>query len=89
MQVFGADVDFFQFQMEGEDTVYKIPLATSMTNKEVLAFRDADNDYEKQIAWLRSYIGDIVDDLTVKQTINIIKAWSDASSVGGVSVGES
>lgn len=90
MRQFGKDTpDFFAFQIEGSDAVYKIPLAGSMTNREILAVSDMGDDYRKQIEWLRKYIGDAVDDLTINQTTEIIRGWSNATKEQGADPGES
>ncbi len=81
--------EYFKFQIEGNEKIYRIPLATSMTNRELLAFKKATGDYESQIEWLRGYIGDAVDDLTPEQTGEIIRAWSKDTSEQGATVGES
>ena len=81
--------EFFQFQIEGDDKIYKIPSPLHMTNKQMVELEKAGNDYSKQVAWLRSVIGDVVDDLTLGETAAIMKGWLDASKESGASVGES
>ena len=90
MRLFGSDApDFFVFQIEGSEETYKIPLAGSMTNRQILEFEATQGDYRKQLDWLRGYVGDIVDDLTVSQTSDIIRAWSHATKEQGAEPGES
>ena len=90
MRTFGNDApQFFAFQLEGEKTVYKIPLAASMNNREVRAFESTNGDYVKQIDWLRTYLGDVVDDLTPATTGEILRAWSEESKNQGAEPGES
>ena len=90
MRVFERESqDFFQFQLEGNDEIYQIPLPASMKNKQIVAFQNAGDDYMKQVEWLRLFIGDVVDDLTLSETSDILKAWVNASKDSGASVGES
>lgn len=90
MRLFGSDApDFFVFQIEGSEETYKIPLAGSMTNRQILEFEATAGDYRKQLDWLKGYIGEVVDDLTVSQTSDIIRAWSHATKEQGAEPGES
>lgn len=91
MRQFGKDApEFFSFQIEGSDEVYKIPLAGSMTNREIMAFEDTDGDYRKQVEWLKTFLGDMVDDMTPAQTGDILRVWSQASrEEQGATPGES
>lgn len=82
-------VEYFEFQIEGDGKVYKIPLAGSMTNRELITFKNTNGDYVAQLEWLRAYIGGTVDELTPAQTGEIIRAWSEATNEQGASVGES
>ena len=84
-----SQLEYFEFQFEGDDQVYKIPLAGSMTNRELIAFKNTNGNYEKQLEWLRAYIGDAVDEWTPGLTGDVIRAWSLATSEQGASVGES
>ena len=90
MRKFGTDApEFFVFQLEGDDTVYKIPLAASMTNRQIAEFDQTNSNYSKQVEWLRGFIGDIVDDLTGSDTRAILQEWLTKSAETGASVGES
>ena len=90
MRKFTKDApEFFVFQIEGDKKTYKIPLAASMTNSQILEFEKIGNDYFKQIKWLKGFMGDAVDDLTTAETGAILRAWADESKGIGVSVGES
>lgn len=80
---------FFQFQIEGSDEVYKIPLPLCMTNKQMVELTEAGSDYDKQVEWLRGMIGDVVDDLTVSETSAIMQGWLEASEQSEVTPGES
>ena len=87
MRTFGTDKpEFFIFQIEGSEEVYKIPLAASMPSKILLDLR---GDFESQIEMLRKYMGDIVDDIPATTLSEILKAWSEESRGQGASVGES
>lgn len=90
MRTFKIDSpEYYLFRLEGDDKVYKIPLMASMNNREAKAFEDTDGDYMSQIEWLRTYLGDVVDDLSVGVTSDIIKEWASASKDQGASLGES
>lgn len=80
---------FFQFQIEGSDEVYKIPLPLCMTNKQMVELTETGSDYDKQVEWLRGMIGDVVDDLTVSETSAIMQGWLEASEQSEVTPGES
>lgn len=89
MRQFGKDLpEFFMFQIEGSDETYKIPLAASLTNKQVMAFEATEGDYSKQVEWLRGFIGDVIDDMTPRQTGEILRAWSAAARDQGTEPGE-
>lgn len=90
MRQFGKDLpDFFVFQLEGSEETYKIPLAGSLTNREVIAFEETEGNYRKQVEWLRGFIGDVIDDLTPSQTGEILRAWAAATEDQGTTPGES
>ena len=87
MRVFTKDApQFFSFQMEGSETVYKIPLAASMPTK---TLKLIDNGFDSQVEMLREYIGDDVDEMPAGMVKDIMTAWMDASKEQGASVGES
>ena len=90
MRTFGKELtEYFEFQLEDDEKVYRITLGGSLTNRELIAFKNTNGDYEAQLEWLRAYIGDVVDDLTPAQTGEILRAWSEATKEQGASVGES
>lgn len=90
MKVFKTDAPkFFTFKIEGSEKVYRIPLAKSLTNKQLKAFEQTKGEYYPQVEWLRGFLGDMVDDITPEIMKQIILTWSDASSQSGASVGES
>lgn len=90
MRKFGTDApEFFCFQLGSNKKVYKIPLAYSLANKELFALEEAEGDYKKQLEWLRAYMGDAVDTLTVRDTGGIFDAWREESEKAGAAVGES
>ena len=90
MRKFGKDTpEFFVFQLEGNKKTFKIPLAASMTNRDILEFEDTNGDYRKQVAWLEKFMGDTVNDLTASETADILRAWADESKDQGATPGES
>lgn len=90
MRQFAIDSpEFFVFKIEGAKKTYKIPLASSLTNKQAVEFEKTGGEYRAQIEWLRGFIGDVVDDLTPAVTSQILQAWSKESRDQGASVGES
>lgn len=90
MRTFSNDApEFFLFEIEGSKKTYKIPLAASLTTKQIRELEEAGQDFNKQVEWLRQFIGDLVDDLTPKTVVDVITAWSQASQENGASSGES
>ena len=90
MRTFGKElIEYFEFQLEDDEKIYRIPLAGSMSNRELIAFKNTNGDYEAQVEWLRAFMGDAVDDLTPAQTGEILRAWSEDTGKQGASVGES
>lgn len=81
--------EYFEFQIEGNEKIYRIPLAGSLTNRELVAFESTNGEYRAQVGWLRDFLGDVVDDLTPAQTGEILRAWLEATREQGASVGES
>ena len=81
MRKFGKEAaKVFEFQLEGSETVYKIPLAASLPSAELLELQKADEKGEgffAQREMLRKYMGDIVDDLSVATLGEILKAWAE------------
>lgn len=87
MRQFAKDApEFFCFQLEGSDTVHKIPLAASMP---VPLLRKMDEGPLGQFDILAAYMGAESDGLDFKQVGEIIKAWLEASKEQGATVGES
>ena len=90
MRTFSIDKpEFFTFKIEGLEEIMKIPLAGSMSNRDLLAFEETGGNYQKQIEWLRKYIGDVIDELNPATTVDILRAWKEKSENPGASVGES
>ena len=87
MRSFATDApEFFCFQLEGDDEIYKIPLAASMPSSIVLKMQDG---FEGQFSILQKYMGEGADKVTTKQVGEIITGWLNASKGQGASVGES
>lgn len=89
---FGNDApEFFSFQIAGDKKVYKVPLAASLPYSILKKMQNAkgDDGFDTQVEMLRSYIGDIVDDLDTITLSNILKAWAGESQKQGAKVGES
>ena len=93
MRKFGKEaVEYFQFQLEGSDVVYKIPLAASLPAGELMDLQEAnenDEGFRSQYEMLRKYMGDAVENLTVSTVGDILSAWAEESSNQGASPGES
>ena len=90
MRKFGKELTkYFEFQLEDDETIYRIPLGGSLTNRELVAFESTNGEYRAQVDWLRNFLGDVVDDLTPAQTGEILRAWLEATREQGASVGES
>lgn len=91
MRQFGKDApEFFCFKLEGDETVYKIPLAGSMSNLQIAELEEVDNSPKKQMEWMRHFIGDKVEELSLSTTGDIFKEWAKASrEVQGTTPGES
>ena len=93
MRTFGEIKKYFEFQLEGDDKVYKIPLASSMPAATILMLRDADKrgeGFEAQLTMLKRYIGEeLVNELSVDMADSILKAWGEESAEQGASAGES
>ncbi len=78
--------EFFAFQIEDSEKVYKIPLAAHIPYP---VLKLIDNGFEGQYELLRKYMGDDIDDIPTGMVSDIIKAWNDASKEQGASPGES
>lgn len=93
MRTFGRELtEYFEFQLEGDDKTYRIPLAAAMPfgvlNKIQKASKTEDS-LAIQVEMLRKYMGDIVDELPVGVISGILQAWVEESAKAGASVGES
>ena len=90
MRKFGKDSpEFFAFQIEGSEKTYKIPLAASMTIRQIKAFEKTEGGLYEQIEWLKEFMGDVVEDLTASEASAILHAWAEASKEQGATAGES
>lgn len=91
MREFGKDApEFFCFKLEDDETVYKIPLAGSLSNKRAAELEEVGNSAARQMEWLRQYIGDKVEEISVATTGEIFKEWVKASAdTQGMTPGES
>jgi len=74
-------------EVEIEDKIYKIPLGTELTRKELAAL----SDEEKTMKFFEKHLGkDVMDKLKYGQISKIIHAWNDATEeASGLKVGES
>lgn len=93
MRTFGRELtEFFEFQLEGDDKTYRIPLAAAMPfgvlNKIQKASKTEDS-LAIQVEMLRKYMGDVVDELPVGVISGILQGWVEESAKAGASVGES
>lgn len=93
MRKFGQEAkEFFEFQIEGSDVIYKIPLAPHMPASILLSMKAGDDrgeGFEVQFEMLRKYMGDGANDLTASMATQILQAWAEASKETGATVGES
>lgn len=87
-----SGTSYFEFQLEGEEQVYKIPLAADMPMTVLNDMYEKSNTGDRfmsQVEMLRKYMGDVVDELSAGTLSDILRAWSDESTRAGASVGES
>ena len=91
MRVFANDSpEFFVFQIEGHEEVYKIPLLASLKIPEAKRWTETiEEGFLAQVEWVRGYIGDIVDELSVEQVQAILNEWTEATKEQGATAGES
>ena len=93
MRKFGKDSpEFFVFQLEGSKETYKIPLAASMSSKDLIPLKKSETSpdgLEMEIEVLKKYVGDAIEDLPPKGIGEIMTAWAEESRAQGASVGES
>lgn len=87
MRRFRADKpEFFAFQIEDSEKVYKIPLAQYIPFP---VLKLIDEGFKGQYELLMKYMGDDIEDIPSGMVSDIIKAWNDASKDQGASPGES
>lgn len=94
MRHFGRKIpQYMEFTLGDDETIYKMPLAASMTADMVAkyepAFTKGDNRYQAQVDMLRDFLGDIAGTLTSEEINEILSAWAEESLAQGASVGES
>lgn len=93
MRKFGkSEIEYFEFQLEGDETVYRIPYAAHMPYSMLQTINEASKTEKRftvQVDMLRKYMGDIVDELTTETLSEILTAWGEESMATGASVGES
>lgn len=93
MRHFGTDApEYFCFQIGEAETVYKIPLAASLSVKVLTEMHEAEQRGELftfQLELLRKYIGHDIDEMSVGTVTDILRAWLLDSDSAGASVGES
>lgn len=87
MRRFRADKpEFFAFQIEDSEKVYKIPLAQYIPFP---VLKLIDEGFKGQYELMMKYMGDDIEDIPSGMVSDIIKAWDDASKDQGASPGES
>ena len=92
MRTFGENkIEYFEFQLSGAETVYRIPLAAGIPYSILEKMDEAEDDdrFRVQVDMLRKYMGDVVDELSAGVLSDILKAWAEESTGAGASVGES
>lgn len=93
MRTFGKELtEYFEFQLEDDEKVYRIPLAAAMPFgllDEMSKAANTEGRFTAQVDMLRKYMGDVVDDLPVGVLSEILKAWGEESTKAGASMGES
>lgn len=95
MRKFGKDKpELMSFTFGDSEKVYSIPLAASVPAPTILEMND---EYKKgemeafawQVKFLRTYVGELVDEMTTGDIKDIFDAWMAESSGQGAEVGES
>lgn len=94
MRHFGRKTpEYMEFTLGDDETIYKMPLAASMSadmvEKYEPAFMAGDRRFRAQVDMLRDFIGDIAGTLTGDEVAEILTAWAEESQSQGASVGES
>ena len=93
MRTFGKELkEYFEFQLEGDEKVYMIPLASALPYgilNEMAETVGTGDRFATQVKMLRTYMGDVVDTLPVGTLSDILQAWGEESNRTGATVGES
>lgn len=94
MRTFGAEsARYFEFQLAGDDKVYKIPLLAHMPYGQIIKMNEArgrEDRFKAQVDMLRAYMGDVVDAIDANTLSDIALAWiEESNSRQGATVGES
>ena len=81
------------FRLGDDETVYTMPLASSLPMSELLALSDAaakggPDILRAQLEMLRKYIGEQADALTAAEVADIFGAWNEESAEDGASASE-
>lgn len=84
-------LEYFEFQLEGDETVYRIPLAANMPIGliERMGMASKEDALGLQIDILRKYMGDAANELPLGMVKDIFMAWTEESTKAGANVGES
>ncbi|MBQ6373435.1 MAG: hypothetical protein IJJ45_02990 [Clostridia bacterium] len=84
---------YMEFTLGDDETIYKMPLAASMSadmvEKYEPAFTAGEHRFQAQVDMLRDFLGDIAGTLTSEEIAEILTAWAEESQSQGASVGES
>lgn len=93
MRTFGKELkEYFEFQLEGDEKIYKIPLASALPYgmlNELAETVGTKDRFPTQVKMLRTYMGNVVDTLPVGTLSGILQAWGEESNGTGATVGES
>lgn len=93
MRTFGKRIiKYFEFQLEDDEQIYRIPLAASLPYgllNEMSEAAGTSDRFTAQVKMLREYMGDVVDTLPVGTLSGILQAWGEESTRTGATVGES
>lgn len=98
MRKFGKDTpEFLTFTIGDDETVYKLPYATSMPFETALKFAEVAAIQDEAVSnlealklqhsLLKEYIGEAADKLTTKDVTDIFTAWTEGEETG-VNAGE-
>lgn len=93
MRTFGkSETEYFEFQLEGDDKIYRVPLAAYMPYSILIEMNEAEGSadgFSVQVKMLKKYMGAVVDDMSAGMLSDILKAWAEESRGAGASLGES